>query len=52
MSDALCKGCGNISDSASRENYNFSFTGFGVFFIFFYPCFFQMCYFTELEQWL
>lgn len=32
MSNALCKGCGNISDAASRENYNFSFTGFRVFF--------------------
>lgn len=32
MSNALCKGCGNISDAASRENYNFSFTGFMVFF--------------------
>lgn len=31
MSNALCKGCGNISDAASRENYNFSFTGFRVF---------------------
>lgn len=35
MSNALCKGCGNISDAASLENYNFSFTGFGVFFFFF-----------------
>lgn len=33
MSNALCKGCGNISDAASRENYNFSFTGFRVFFL-------------------
>jgi len=31
MSNALCKGCGNISGAASRENYNFSFTGFRVF---------------------
>lgn len=39
MSNALCKGCGNISDSASRENYNFSFTGFGIFF--FHPVSFK-----------
>lgn len=32
MSNALCKGCGNISDAASQGNYNFSFTGLRVFF--------------------
>lgn len=29
--------------------------GLGYFYFFYFflnPCFFQMCYFTELEQWL
>lgn len=47
MSNALCKGCGNISDAASPENHNSSFTGFRLFF---FPSSLQMCYFTEMEQ--
>lgn len=45
MSNALCKGCGNISDVASREDYDLSFTGFRVFF------FFSLFLSDELFRW-